>query len=143
MAAPSLRAVAVRSGPLATLAPSCLAAAWAPLLQCADMPGRGAAAFSSSSSAAAAAGGGGSSGPDAFTAALQQKTEEELRQLALKQAQPDVADEAEAAAGEGQQAKVSAEDRGLTPLPSEWCCHHLPSRQSWLPPQSAVASIGQ
>ena len=112
MAAPSLRAVAVRSGPLATLAPSCLAAAWAPLLNRTDLAARGAAGFSSSSAAAAATGGGGSSGPDAFTAALQQKTEEELRQLALKQAQPDAADDAEAAADEGQQSKVSAGRQG-------------------------------
>lgn len=131
MAAPSLRAVAVRSGPLATLAPSCLAAAWAPLLSRTDLAARGAAGFSSSSAAAAAAGGGGSSGPDAFTAALQQKTEEELRQLALKQAQPDVGDDAEAAADEGQQSKVSPEGRGQTAhLPTERCCRHLPSRQS-------------
>ncbi|KAI7846313.1 hypothetical protein COHA_000150 [Chlorella ohadii] len=49
--------------------------------------GRGAHA-----SAAAGGGGGGTSGPDTFTAALQQKTEEELRELALKQAQPHAAD---------------------------------------------------
>lgn len=57
-------------------------------------------ALSSSSAASRAAGGGGAAAagtspgqPDAFTAALQQKTEEELRLLALKQGQPHTAAE--------------------------------------------------
>lgn len=107
MAAPSLFAAARRCAP-ATLAPSPLAAAWAPLLQRLNALAGGAAGLSSSSCAAAAAGSssgsGGSAGPDTFTAALQQKAEEELRQMAVKQGQPHVAEENEAAADEaGQQ----------------------------------------
>ena len=85
-------------------------------------------ALSSSAAASITAGGSGGGGgaaappgtPDAFTAALQQKTEEELRHLALQQGQPHVA-EASSAPGEQQQqgSAPSDEVRGGQPA-SPW-----------------------
>lgn len=102
--ASSLSTAAVRA---LTQSASPLAAACAPLLQRLSSLSGGAAAFSSSSSSCAPAAGGAASGgggePDAFTASLQHKTEEELRQLALKQGQPHTADAAEDSAAEGEQ----------------------------------------
>jgi len=134
MAASSLRAAALRGAPLATLP---LAAAWAPVSQLVDPLTRGAACFSTTgahASAAAGGGGGGTSGPDTFTAALQQKTEEELRELALKQAQPHAADGPEDGPEPGPDEEQLPVSGGRVPVSAGVCCVlHGRRRQSAVP----------
>ena len=104
-----------------TRGPAALAALVGPLVCSAR-------ALSSSAAASSAAGGGGAAAapgtPDAFTAALQQKTEEELRQLALQQGQPHVAEASSTAGDQQQQGSAPSEEVrvGQPVWPPPVCC---------------------